>query len=134
MASRARAHFESALGVLLVARSGRTPARSSRPSGGLGRELTVLLRKRVSRHIQRCDICGSRQRRELTPDSLLGVLPVAALPVALRHQVLSLVADTSPATAAPAAGHRPAARAGWARRVPQPGQPAQLALAPRPPR
>ena len=63
-------------------------------------KLTVLLRKRVSRHIRRCDICGARRRRELTPDSLLGVLPVAVLPVALRHQVLSLVADSAPAAVA----------------------------------
>src|SRR5512135_1518915 len=43
---------------------------------------------------------GARRRRELTPDTLLGVLPVAALPAALRHQVLSLVTDSSPAAVA----------------------------------
>jgi RNA polymerase sigma factor (sigma-70 family) len=101
MASRARAHFEAALGVLLVARSGQDAcAELAGIMAGWDGKLTVLLRKRVSRHIQRCDICGSRQRRELTPDSLLGVLPVAALPIALRHQVLSLLADSSPAAVA----------------------------------
>jgi RNA polymerase sigma factor (sigma-70 family) len=101
MASRARVHFEAALGVLLVARNGQDacPELAAIMAGWDGK-LTVLLRKRVSRHIRHCDICGARQRRELTPDSLLGVLPVAALPVALRHQVLSLVADTSPAAVA----------------------------------
>jgi RNA polymerase sigma factor (sigma-70 family) len=101
MASRARAHFEAALGVLLVARSGQDacPELATIMTGWDG-QLTVLLRKRVSRHIRHCDICGARRRQELTPDSLLGVLPVAALPVALRHQVLSLVADPSPAAAA----------------------------------
>ena len=48
MASRARAHFESALGVLLVARSGREacPELAGILEGWDGR-LTVLLRKRV---------------------------------------------------------------------------------------
>jgi RNA polymerase sigma factor (sigma-70 family) len=101
MASRARTHFEAALSVLLVARSGQDAcAELASIMAGWDGKLTVLLRKRVSRHIRRCDICGARRRRELTPDSLLGVLPVAMLPVALRHQVLSLVADPSPAAVA----------------------------------
>ena len=101
MASRARAHFEAALGVLLVARSGQDAcAELAGIMAGWDGKLTVLLRKRVSRHLRRCDICGARQHRELTPDRLLGALPVAVLPVALRHQVLSLVADTSPAAVA----------------------------------
>ena len=101
MASRARVHFEAALGVLLVARSGQDAcAELATIMAGWDGKLTVLLRKRVSRHIRGCDICGARRRRELTPDSLLGALPVAALPIALRHQVLSLVSDPSPAAAA----------------------------------
>ncbi len=101
MASRARAHYESALGVLLVARSGREacPELAGILEGWDGR-LTVLLRKRVGRHIRRCDACGDRQRRELSPVALLSVLPVAALPAALRHQVLGLIADGSPGAVA----------------------------------
>ena len=101
MASRARAHYESALGVLLVARSGREacPELAGILEGWDGR-LTVLLRKRVGRHIRRCDVCGDRQRRELSPVALLSVLPVAALPAALRHQVLGLIADGSPGAVA----------------------------------
>ncbi|HEX9358655.1 MAG TPA: sigma-70 family RNA polymerase sigma factor [Streptosporangiaceae bacterium] len=101
MASRARAHFEAALGVLLVARTGREacPDLSAILEGWDGR-LTVLLRKRVGRHIRRCDVCGDRQRRELSPVSLLSVLPAAALPAALRHQVLGLIADGSPGAVA----------------------------------
>ncbi len=101
MASRARAHYESALGVLLVARSGRDacPELAGILEGWDGR-LTVLLRKRVGRHIRRCDVCGDRERRELSPAALLSVLPVAALPAALRHQVLGLIADGSPGAVA----------------------------------
>jgi RNA polymerase sigma factor (sigma-70 family) len=101
MASRARAHYESALGVLLVARSGREacPELAGILESWDGR-LTVLLRKRVGRHIRRCDACGDRQRRELSPAALLSVLPVVALPAALRQQVLGLIADGSPGAVA----------------------------------
>src|ERR1700729_3808932 len=101
MASRARAHYESALGVLLVARSGREacPELAGILEGWDGR-LTVLLRKRGGRHIRRCAVCGDRQREELSPVALFSVLPMAALPVALRHQVLGLITDGSPGAAA----------------------------------
>ena len=101
MASRARAHFEAALGVLLVARSGQQacPGLAAILDGWDGR-LTVLLRKRVTRHIRHCPVCGARQRREMTPESLLSLLPAVVLPASLRHQVLSLLADPSPAAAA----------------------------------
>jgi RNA polymerase sigma factor (sigma-70 family) len=96
MASRARAHFEAALGVLLVARSGRDACTEldAMLAEWDGR-LSVLLRKRISRHIRRCAICGDRQRRKLAPDVLFSALPVAVLPVSLRHQVLGMVADPS---------------------------------------
>jgi RNA polymerase sigma factor (sigma-70 family) len=101
MASRARDHFEAALGVLLVARSGREacPELAGILDGWDGR-LTVLLRKRVGRHIRRCGVCGDRQRRELSPVALLSALPAAALPAALRHQVLGLITDGSPGAVA----------------------------------
>jgi RNA polymerase sigma factor (sigma-70 family) len=109
MASRARAHFEAALGVLLVARAGRDacPELGGMLEGWDGR-LTVLLRKRVGRHIRHCGVCGDRQRRELSPVALLSVLPMAALPAALRHQVLGLLSDGSPGAVAQrlAVGHR----------------------------
>jgi RNA polymerase sigma factor (sigma-70 family) len=101
MASRARAHFEAALGVLLVSRSGRDAcAELDGILEGWDGRLTVLLRKRVGRHIRRCAICGERQRRELSPVALLSLLPVAVLPAALRHQVLGLIADGSPGAVA----------------------------------
>ena len=125
MASRARTHFEAALGVLLVARSGQAACTElATIMTGWDGKLTVLLRKRVSRHIRRCAVCGARRRRELTPDTLLGVLPVAVLPAALRHQVLSLVTVR----------RRPRRPTGWpsasgsgrsVQRLPPPAQPAQ---------
>lgn len=109
MASRARAHFEAALGVLLVARAGRDAcAELAGILEGWDGRLTVLLRKRVGRHIRRCAVCGDRQRRELSPVALFSVLPAAALPTALRHQVLGLITDGSPGAVAQrlAVGHR----------------------------
>ena len=109
LASRARSQFETSLGVLLVARSGREfcPDLAGLLEGWDG-QLTVLLRKRVNRHIERCDVCGARRRRELSPAMLLGLLPVALLPASLREQIVHLVADTTQGSLAYRArvGHR----------------------------
>ena len=100
LASRARGQLEKSLGVLLVARTGREecPELEDILANWDG-ELTVLMRKRVSRHIENCDVCGERKRRELSPAMLLSALPVIFLPPGLRRHVLTLVADTSPEAA-----------------------------------
>jgi len=74
--SRARDQLEASVGVLLVARSGREecPELDALLAGWDG-ELTVLLRKRVARHIDRCDICSGRRRQVLSPAMLLGLSP-----------------------------------------------------------
>jgi RNA polymerase sigma factor (sigma-70 family) len=97
LASRARGQLERSLGVLLVARTGRR-ACSDLASllAGWNGQLTVLLRKRVSRHIENCDVCGERKRRELSPAMLLSAMPMVMLPPELRRQVLHLVADVRP--------------------------------------
>jgi RNA polymerase sigma factor (sigma-70 family) len=96
LASRARSQFQTSLGVLLVARTGREfcPDLAGLLEGWDG-QLTVLLRKRVNRHIERCAVCGERKRRELSPAMLLGLLPVALLPASLREQVVHLAADVT---------------------------------------
>jgi RNA polymerase sigma factor (sigma-70 family) len=103
LASRARGQLERSLGALLVARAGRAECEELRAilDGWDGR-LTILLRKRVSRHIDSCEVCGERKRRELSPAMLLGTLPLPllALPAGLREQVLRLVSSDSPADAA----------------------------------
>jgi RNA polymerase sigma factor (sigma-70 family) len=106
--SRARDQLETALGVLLVARTGRQdcPALDELLAGWDG-ELTPLVRKRINRHIERCPVCTERRRRELRPAMLLGIAPLAALPLAagalpagLKDQVLGLAtADTPEAVA-----------------------------------
>jgi RNA polymerase sigma factor (sigma-70 family) len=109
--SRARSQLETSLGALMVARTGRRdcPELDAMLGGWDGR-LTVLLRKRVNRHVERCAICSRRREQELTPSMLLGVAPVLALPLAaglpaaLRDQVMHAVFGSSPAAVAHRAG------------------------------
>ena len=103
LASRARAQLERSLGALLVARTGRKScAELDAILAGWDGTLTILLRKRISRHVESCDICRERKRRELSPAMLFSMLPLVALPRGLRQQVLRLVSDNSPQ----AAGYR----------------------------
>jgi RNA polymerase sigma factor (sigma-70 family) len=121
--SRARSQLEKSLGALLVARAGRqdcpvldslldaVDAGGAREGGwgarpprqtrrGWDGTLTVLMRKRVHRHIERCEVCGERKRRELRPVMLLGFAPLTLIPYQLRAQVLHLITDPSAAAAA----------------------------------
>lgn len=77
--SRVRSHLERALGALLVARTGREecPELDALLHGWDGR-LTALVRKRVGRHVESCDICQERQRQQLSPAALFSAY--AAVP------------------------------------------------------
>src|SRR6266498_2076097 len=63
--SRARDQLETSLGALVVARTGRQdcPELDAMLQDWDG-DLTVLVRKRVNRHVERCDVCSGRRRRE----------------------------------------------------------------------
>ncbi len=78
--SRARDQLETCLAVLLVGRAGRGECDEldALLAGWDGR-LTILLRKRVHRHIERCPTCDARRARELRPAMLLDLSPGAAL-------------------------------------------------------
>jgi RNA polymerase sigma factor (sigma-70 family) len=99
--SRARGQLQACVGVLLVARTGRQDcAVLDGILTGWDGQLTVLLRKRLSRHIERCDICANRKRRELQP-ALLGLAGAVAaeqarhaagVPAGLKDQVLKTAA------------------------------------------
>ena len=100
LASRARTQFERSLGALLVARTGRRSCTElDAILAGWDGTLTALLRKRISRHLENCDTCGERKRRELSPAMLFSVVPLVTLPRGLRQRVLRLVSDRSPVTA-----------------------------------
>ena len=96
--SRARSQLERSLGALIVARTGRQacPDLDAMLAGWDG-QMTVLMRKRISRHIERCEVCGERKRRELTPALFVGATPIVALFPGFREQLLKMLADRSPA-------------------------------------
>jgi RNA polymerase sigma factor (sigma-70 family) len=111
--SRARDQLATSLGALVVARAGRQdcPELDAMLQDWDG-ALTVLVRKRVNRHVERCGVCSGRRHREVSPAMLLGIAPIAALPLlagglpaGLRDQVLRLATGNSPAAVA----HRAAA-------------------------
>jgi RNA polymerase sigma factor (sigma-70 family) len=96
--SRARSQLERSLGALIVARTGRKacPGLAAMLADWDG-QLTVLMRKRISRHIEQCQSCGERKRRELTPALFAGAIPLVAVLPGFRDQLLRVMADRSPA-------------------------------------
>ncbi len=96
--SRARSQLERSLGALIVARTGRGAcADLDAMLAGWDGQLTVLVRKRLGRHIEQCEVCGERKRRELTPALFAAAVPVVALLPEFRDQLLRMLADRSPA-------------------------------------
>ena len=92
--SRARSQLERSLGALIVARTGRGEcAALDGALAGWDGQMTPLLRKRVSRHIDQCETCGERKRRELTPALFAGALPLVALVPGFREHLLKVCAD-----------------------------------------
>jgi RNA polymerase sigma factor (sigma-70 family) len=96
LAAHAYGHLEKSLGAMIVTRIGRRPCPNldMMLTAWDGR-LTVFARRRISRHIDRCQTCDDRRRSALRPATLIGMAPLAALPLALRHEVMRLCADAS---------------------------------------
>jgi RNA polymerase sigma factor (sigma-70 family) len=94
---RTRDELEKDLGALLVARTGRRgcQALDALLADGDGR-LTAIMRKRISRHADQCEVCGKRRRGTLRNAALFGMAPLAVLPGWLREDVLGLCSDTRP--------------------------------------
>jgi hypothetical protein len=125
--ARARDQLTACLGDLLVARTGRADCSGLRQIlADWDGQLTILLRKRLSRHIERCDTCTGRRQRELVP-ALLGLSPgvalagaaaaeafrdaaapagahAAGLPAAVKTQTLAAATGQADVTAAAKAG------------------------------
>jgi len=93
LASGALGQLEEALGMLLIARTGRTacPALDELLAGWDGR-LTNQTHGLVSWHIEQCQTCAGRRRGALRPQALSDLLLQAALPPGLREQVLGFCA------------------------------------------
>ncbi len=86
---RMRDRVEKSLGALTVAKAGRRDCeRLAEILSGWDGELTVLLRKRVNRHIEECATCD-RTRKTFAPLALFGAAPAFVLPFGLRDKVLA---------------------------------------------
>jgi RNA polymerase sigma factor (sigma-70 family) len=105
--TRLRDQVERSLGALLIARLGRADcAGLDTMLAGWDGKFSPLLRKRVARHVDSCEVCGDRRRIMVSPFALLATVPLVAAPLLLRDRVLDdveLVAHASPpdAVAAP---------------------------------
>jgi RNA polymerase sigma factor (sigma-70 family) len=101
---RMRERVERSLGALVVARAGRRDcAELAGILGAWNGEFTILIRKRVARHVDACDTC-TRTRAKAAPIALLGAAPAMAMPAGLRERVLGAA---SAASTAPNGGGRP---------------------------
>jgi len=120
--SRLRDQVERSLGALLIARLGRDDCDELATilQGWDGR-FTPLLRKRVARHVDRCDTCSARRAAVLSPAALLAAAPLVPAPADLRERVLAAVTGGEPGPDVPftregfAAPLRPARPRRWAR-------------------
>jgi len=79
MVHRLRDTVERSLGALLVSRRVRNTGGCQELAtilAGWDGHFNVLMRKRISRHIEACDVCDDERRRLVTPAALLGGAPV----------------------------------------------------------
>ena len=100
---RLRETVERSLGALLVSRRVRSdPARCPPLAAilhGWDGRFTMLMRKRIARHIESCRICEDERRRLVSPAALLGGAPVLIpAPGWLRGRTMTEVELTSAAT------------------------------------
>jgi RNA polymerase sigma factor (sigma-70 family) len=89
MLNRLRAQVDRSLGALLIARLGRDDCDDladllSDWDGGF----SPLVRKRVARHVDGCDVCSERRKKMVSPWMLLAGVPMFAAPLGLRDRVL----------------------------------------------
>jgi RNA polymerase sigma factor (sigma-70 family) len=103
MVQRLRETVERSLGALLVARNAQQdPSRCPELAGilaGWDGQFTILMRKRIARHIESCQACERERRRRVNPVALLGAAPVfIPAPGRLREQTLGQIQLSSAAT------------------------------------
>ena len=100
MAERLRDGVDRSLGALLVSRHARhdpNPCAELRTIlENWDGQFTVLIRKRIARHIESCTACDEQRTRLLNPVALLGGAPLfIPAPAWLRDRTLDRVALTS---------------------------------------
>ena len=86
---RMRDRIEKSLGAFTVAKMGSQDCKElATIISGWNGEFSVLIRKRVARHIDECAIC-EKTRSKYAPLALFGVAPAFLLPIGLREKVLT---------------------------------------------
>ena len=100
MLNRLRAQVDRSLGALLIARLGRDDCDDLDDLlADWDGTFSPLIRKRVSRHVDDCDVCSKRRKKILSPWMLLAGVPMFTAPLTLRDRVVGdtqLVAYTTP--------------------------------------
>jgi hypothetical protein len=100
MLNRLRGQVDRSLGALLVARLGREECDElDRLLADWDGTFSPLVRKRVARHVDGCDLCSERRKKMISPWMLLAGIPMVAAPLGLRDRVVDdtrLVASHAP--------------------------------------
>ncbi|MDQ2651039.1 MAG: RNA polymerase sigma factor, partial [Actinomycetota bacterium] len=92
MLSRMRDQVERSLGALLIARLGRDDCEElDGLLAGWDGKFSPLLRKRVARHVDGCEICSHKRSTVASPLALLAVVPVTPAPAMLKGRIISSV-------------------------------------------
>ena len=86
---RMRDRIEKSLGAFTVAKMGGQDCKElAAIISGWNGEFSVLIRKRVARHLEECSTC-EKTRSKYAPLALFGAAPVILLPFGLREKVLA---------------------------------------------
>ena len=100
MVYRLRETIERSLGALLVSRRVRSTGEGCTELAaildGWDGRFSILMRKRIVRHIESCPICDEERQRLVSPVALLGGVPVfIPAPAWLRERTLSEIQLTA---------------------------------------
>jgi len=116
---RVRTRIDRALGALLIARLGQDDCDELRTVlVGWDGHYDPAVRRRVVRHVDNCEICQANRSALVSPVALFAAVPLVAVPVALKAQVLGsvgaagLLGAAGGAGAAGAAGGQPGGGSG----------------------
>lgn len=112
--TRMRDRMEKSMGSLLVARLGRDDCEElDRLLRDWDGQFSLETRSKVTRHIERCDVCKKRRAAVLAPSSLAAAMPIIAAPTALRERFMDSVQSSGATTPGSHSGSTPANTAGW---------------------
>jgi RNA polymerase sigma factor (sigma-70 family) len=90
--TRLRDQVERSLGALLIARMGRKDCvELDELLSGWDGKFSPLMRKRVARHVDSCEVCTDKRRAMVSPLALLAAVPLVGAPLYLRDKVMDQV-------------------------------------------